>query len=66
MIPTIKCSLCGENYSIYHQEGNLIDVDLNTCPFQDEDPVAFVVRVCSICKNQIRCRRDGFECEEAI
>jgi hypothetical protein len=62
----IKCSLCGERYNIYHQEGNNVDVDPHNCPFIEESSVAFVDRVCSLCKEQIRCRRDGFECNEAV
>lgn len=64
--PTIKCSLCGEAYDIYYSDAGVIDVNPHICPFVDEDPVAFVDRVCPTCDDQIRCRRDGFECKEAI
>ena len=62
----IKCSLCGEKYSVYFQDGDSIDVDPHTCPIVEENAVAFITRVCSTCDDQIRCIRDGFECREAF
>jgi len=61
--PIIKCSLCGEEYTIYHQDRFHINVDPHWCDYMTK---SFFERVCTKCDSLIRCRRDGFECKEAV
>ena len=59
----IKCNRCDEELTIINQVGHTIEVAPHTCYNMGQ---SFFDRVCTKCPSLIRCRRDGFECREAL
>ena len=60
----IICDLCDQEYKIsYHPEQYKIYVSPHWC---NKMEISFYDRVCTSCDSLIRCRRDGFECSEAL
>ena len=59
----IKCNRCDEELTIINQVGHTIEVAPHTCYNMG---LSFFDRVCTKCPSLIRCRRDGFECREAL
>jgi hypothetical protein len=59
----IKCGFCGNKFSILHQDGDTLIINPHWCDYMQ---MSYYDKVCTSCDSLIRCRRDGFDCREAV
>jgi hypothetical protein len=63
VIMVIKCGFCGNKFSILHQDGDTLIINPHWCDYMQ---MSYYDKVCTSCDSLIRCRRDGFDCREAV